>query len=150
MWRNGPLSCRVLSLRHRSNYDRMLFLTSPMTFIGFELEIWNMSDYLLNILILMLVTANITYCYNNFIVTDLEHVFQATLYASACSISDHQQLPDIRLLLLSFSSINRSFWLELHRWVSTTWWPVQGHLPILFLRTESKVVVFSWVGFDCV
>ena len=35
-WVKVPLSCRVASMRHRSNYDRMLFLSPLMTFIGLK------------------------------------------------------------------------------------------------------------------
>ena len=35
-WRKIILSCRVVSTGRRSNYDRMFFLTFPMTFIGLE------------------------------------------------------------------------------------------------------------------
>ena len=31
-----PMSCRVVPLRHRSDYDRVLFLTSPNTFLRYE------------------------------------------------------------------------------------------------------------------
>ena len=30
-WWKVPLSCKVVSIRHRSNCDRMIFLSSPMT-----------------------------------------------------------------------------------------------------------------------
>ena len=33
-WWDSPLSCRFF--RHRTNYNQMLFLPSPMTYIGFQ------------------------------------------------------------------------------------------------------------------